>query len=243
MFVTRLVYHYLFLKNSSLNCVNRRYLQISPTELRLQFWSTHYSTNGYAFFPDAVIRKAEYEITQYENSKRTTQPGPGQGGFAGGYEKQQQQNRFQPNPANWKQPQNSSRQTGKDMPAWKSFGGWGRWAVSPDEAPALLRKQHSTNDNYCIVNPVSVARSVACVPNVQKQDFSVTVQPPVLCPVVSPVHFVQERQSQKKDIRPSLKTKGKIKGVSIVDHCFCPKCSQCPNVAHAQLVGGRLQNF
>ena len=117
--------------------------------------------------------------------------------------------------------------------------------VSPDAAPALLRTQHSINDNYCIVNPV--ARSVDCVLNVQKQDFSVTVQPPVLCPVVSPVPFVQERQSQKKDISPSLKTKRKInfvKGVSIVDHCvFAQNVPSAPNIAHAQLVGGRLQNF
>ena len=44
-FVTRLVYHYLFLKNSSLNCVNRCDPQISPTELQLEFRSTRYSTN------------------------------------------------------------------------------------------------------------------------------------------------------------------------------------------------------
>ena len=44
--------------------------------------------------------------------------------------------------------------------------------VSPDAAPALLRKQHSTNDNYCIVNPVPVARPVDYVLNVQRQDFS-----------------------------------------------------------------------
>ena len=81
--------------------------------------------SGYALFPDAVIWKAEDEITQCENSKRTSQPGLGQGGFTGGYKKQQQ-NRFQPYPSNWKQPQDSSRQTGKDMPAWKSFGGRGR---------------------------------------------------------------------------------------------------------------------
>ena len=43
--------------------------------------------NGYALFPDAVIRKPEDEITQYENSKCTSQPGLGQGGFAGGYKK------------------------------------------------------------------------------------------------------------------------------------------------------------
>ena len=70
------------------------------------------------------------------------------------------------------------------------------------------------------MNPVPVARSVDGVRNVQRQDFSVTVQPHVLFPVVSPVHFVQdmERQSQKKDTSPSLKTKREInivKGVSM----------------------------
>ena len=85
--------------------------------------------NGYALFPDAIIGKAEDEITQYENTKRTSQPGSGRGGFASAFTKQQQQNRFQPYPAKWKQSQDSSRpggQTGKDMPAWKSFGSRGR---------------------------------------------------------------------------------------------------------------------
>ena len=92
--------------------------------------------NGYALFPDAIIRKAEDEITQYENTKRSSQPGSGHGGFTGGFKKQQQQQgRFQPYPAIWKQSQDASRpggQSGKDMPAWKSFGsrgrsrGWGR---------------------------------------------------------------------------------------------------------------------
>ena len=37
----------LFLKNSSLNCINRCDPQISPTELQLEFRSTRYSTNSY----------------------------------------------------------------------------------------------------------------------------------------------------------------------------------------------------
>ena len=85
--------------------------------------------NGYAPFPDAIIRKAEDEITQFENTKRTSQPGSGHGGFAGGFKKQQQQGRFQPYPANWKQTQDTARsggQSGKDMPVWKSFGSRGR---------------------------------------------------------------------------------------------------------------------
>ena len=43
-FVTRLVDHNLFLKNSSLNCANRCDPQISATELRLEFRSIRYST-------------------------------------------------------------------------------------------------------------------------------------------------------------------------------------------------------
>ena len=36
--------------------------------------------NGYALFPDAVIRKAEGEIAQYETVKRTPQPARARGG-------------------------------------------------------------------------------------------------------------------------------------------------------------------
>ena len=43
--------------------------------------------NGYALFPEAVIRKAEDEIAQHETAKRTSQPGPGHGGFAGAHKK------------------------------------------------------------------------------------------------------------------------------------------------------------
>ena len=84
--------------------------------------------NGYALFPDSIIRNAEDEITQFENTKRTS----GHRGFAGGLKKQQQQHqqgRFQPYTTNWKQAQDSARsggQPGKDMPAWKSFSSRGR---------------------------------------------------------------------------------------------------------------------
>ena len=116
-------------------------------------------------------------------------------------------------------------------------------------APALLRKQHRTNDNYCVVNLVPVAQSVDCVLNVQRQDFFVTVQHPILWPVVSPVLFVfsVRRPSKKKDISPSSKLKREInsvKCVSIVDHCvFDQNVPSALNVAHVKPVGGRLQNF
>ena len=45
--------------------------------------------NGYILFPDAVIRKAEDEITQFETNKHTSQPGLGHWGFASGHKKQQ----------------------------------------------------------------------------------------------------------------------------------------------------------
>ena len=82
--------------------------------------------NGYALFPDAVIRKAEDDITQHEAAKRTSQPGLGHGGFAGAHKKGQ--NRYQPYSTGWKG-QDSTKtlgNSGKDIPAWKSFGGRGR---------------------------------------------------------------------------------------------------------------------
>ena len=83
--------------------------------------------NTHALFPDAVIRKAEDEIAQFESLKRTNQPGPGRGGFAGNQKRQQ--NRYQPYSTHWKQGQEASQTggaTGKDMLAWKSFGGRSR---------------------------------------------------------------------------------------------------------------------
>ena len=137
------------------------------------------------------------------------------------------------------------------MPAWKSFGERGRGrgrGGQPRCSTCPLKKKHSTNDNYCILNPVPVTRSANCVLNVPRQDFSVTVQPPVLCPVVSPVHSVLNvrRQSQKKDISPSKSKReiNPVKGVSIVDHCvFAQTVPSTPNVAHVKPVGGRLQDF
>ena len=76
-----------------------------------------------------------------------------------------------------------------------------------------------------------------------------TVELPVFCPVVSPVHSVLsvQRPSQKKDVSPLSKAKkerNSVKGVFIVGHCvFAPNVPNVPNVAHAKLVGGRLQNF
>ena len=64
--------------------------------------------------------------------------------------------------------------------------------VTPDAAPALLRN----SGNYCLTSPVPVARPVKDVINVKRQNFSVSVQQPVLCPVVSPVPFVLNGRGQ-----------------------------------------------
>ena len=211
--------------------------------------------NGYALFPDAVIRKAEDEITQYESTKCTSQPGPRQG-----LKKSKIKSNIK---SNNKPVSNHTLLIGSNLrtpPAPQAricphgnllvVGAHPEdevGEVSPDAATALLRKQHSINDNYCIVKQVLVAWSVDGVPSVQRQDFTVTVHSHVFYPVFSPVHFVQERQSQKKDISPSFKTKRKIKfvkGVSTVDHCvFAQNVPSAPNVVHAQLVGGRLQHL
>ena len=140
------------------------------------------------------------------------------------------------------------------MPAWKSFGGRGRArgrgrGGQPGRAPALLRIKGSINDNYCFLSPVAVARPSKSVSNVERQNFSVSVQQPVLCPVASPVPFVLSvrGQSQKKDGSPSSKVKQEIKFVKdafSVDHCvFAPVVPNAHNVVNAHLIGGRLQKF
>ena len=123
--------------------------------------------------------------------------------------------------------------------------------VSPDAAPTLLRIKGSINDNYCFLSPVPVARPSKSVSNEERQNFSVSVQQPVLCPVASPVPFVLcvRGQSQKKDRSPSSKVKQEIKFVKdafsvTVDHCvFAPVVPNAHNVVNAHLIGGRLQKF
>ena len=121
--------------------------------------------------------------------------------------------------------------------------------VNQDAAPARPKNMLSINDNYWSLNPEPMARPVKCVSNIQRQNFHVSVQKPVLCPVVSPVPFVLNvsGQSQKKDGSPSLKTKTEIdfvKSVFSVDPCvFAPTAPNVRNVANAQIVGGRLQKF
>ena len=76
-------------------------------------------------------------------------------------------------------------------------------------------------------------------------NVQVNISCPVACPVPSAINV--KRQSEKKDIRPLSDAKKEIKSmksVYFVYHCVCvPSVLNVPNVAHAQLVGGRLQNI
>ena len=119
---------FTFVQMANLTLVRRdSYLEHLKTGVKPDTFSAlrNCPLNTHALFPDAVIRKAEDEIQQFETIKRTNQPGPGRGGFAGNHKKQ---NRFQPYPTNWKQAPETQTgaSAGKDMPAWKSFGGRGR---------------------------------------------------------------------------------------------------------------------
>ena len=94
-----------------------------------------------------------------------------------------------------------------------------------------------------------MARSKINVINVREQNFSVSDQQPVFCPVASPVPFVVNvrGQSQKKDTSPSSRVRQEIKFVKdafSVDHCvFAPIAPNVLNVVNAHLIGGRLQKF
>ena len=96
---------------------------------------------------------------------------------------------------------------------------------------------------------MAVARPNKIVLSVERQNFSVSVQQAVLCPVASPVPFVLSvrGQSQKKDTSPSLKMKQEIKFVKdafSVDHCvFAPVVPNALNVVNVHQIGGRLQKF
>ena len=107
------------------------------------------------------------------------------------------------------------------------------------EAPRTLI---STNDNYCVKDPVLTTRSLNVV-------LTETRNSSVNCSVASPVHFATNnvRQPQKKGLSPLLKNKSEIKFVNCVS--FVGPCVSAPtvpnarSVVHAPLVGGCLQPF
>ena len=121
--------------------------------------------------------------------------------------------------------------------------------VKPVAVPEAPKTNHSTNDNYCVMDPVPVTQSLNVVPSATKNNKNVIAQTNVTCSVVSHAHFATKslKQPQKKGLSPPVRNKVEInfvKCVSFVDHCFSVRTvPNVPNVEHAQLVGGRLQNF
>ena len=115
--------------------------------------------------------------------------------------------------------------------------------VRPIPVPEAPRTILSTNDNYCVIDPVLVTRSLSVVPSVTETNETVIAQTNVTCSVVSHVHFATKslRQPEKKGLSPPLRDKrNSVKYVSFVNHCVSvPPVPSVPSVAHAQLVGGR----
>ena len=63
----------------------------------------------------------------------------------------------------------------------------GAEVVSLEVVPEPPKTTHSINDNYCVIDPVPVARSLNVVEVAKDKNISVNVQVNVSCPVVCPV--------------------------------------------------------
>ena len=162
--------------------------------------------NGYALFPDAAIRKA-----QFKSSKCTSQPGPGQGGSPVGIRNINKtgtnlilpgRNRTKTTPSHLIQLERiyqlGNLLMGMADPVIEAEG------VRLDEVPYLPRRPISINDNYCVLDLVPVAWSMDFVEGVKDKNISVVAPVNMSCPVVSPVPSAINisRLSQKKDVSP-----------------------------------------
>ena len=188
--------------------------------------------NGHALFPDAVIRKAEDEINQHVSVKRTFQPGPGHGGFAGGHKKGQV--RYQPYSTVWKAVLNLLATLAKTCQPGKALEVMADPAVGVVEVhltvvPKAPRTIISTNDNYCVKELVVTTRSWTVVLTETPKTVNVN------CSVASLVHFATNivRQPQKR-----LKSSFKKQGINkICELCFfCRSLCFCPNVPNATML-------
>ena len=192
----------------------------------------HCSLNGYALFPDAVIRKAEDEIAQFESNKRTSQPGPGQGGLPVGirnnYNKTSTRltllggNRTKTTPSPLVQLERicqlGSLSMGVTDPVVVAEG------VRLDEVPNLPRRPLSINDNYCILDPVPVALSMQFVEGVEDKNISVVAP----CTFCNKYLKAVTKERCKSSIRTKERDKIYEKCFCCRSLCFCPYCFQCP---------------
>ena len=199
--------------------------------------------NGHTLFPDAIIRKAEDKIAQFESTRRTSQPGSGHGGFVTGHKKSQARDKSLPNPLATLE---RICQPGRVL-APMVEAEVGAVEAPLTAVPEVPRTTINTNDNYCEQNPVITYRAMKLV--LRDSQKTLNAQENVNYSVVSPVHFATNyvRQPQKKGLSPHAENKVQIKSVncvSFVDDCvFVPTVPNAHCAVHVPQVGGCLQNF
>ena len=104
---------------------------------------------------------------------------------------------------------------------------------------------HSINDNYYVVDVVPVTWSLNVVPSVKDKNYECHCSNKCILFCCQSCTFCYKCQKTAANERLKSSTKkqkqNKLKSASIVDHCvLVPPVSNVPNVAHVQLVGGRL---
>ena len=118
--------------------------------------------NGYALFPDSVIRKAENEIAQIETSHRTSQPCPGPGSsFLVRRDSDTGINRTHLHGSKpWILQALKTQPSGPDRLAWKTMRGSPvakAGLVTLDVVPDIRKVPGSINENQCLVMLVPLA--------------------------------------------------------------------------------------
>ena len=186
--------------------------------------------NGYALFLDAIIRKAEDEIAQHESAKRTSQPGLGHGVC---HWAQKGQVRYQPYSTGWKGQDTSkpSGNSGKDMPAWKSFGGRGRPRGRGRGGPSNHGSRGCKDINQykwqlLCKRPGSDNPALECCVN---RNFKLKCK--LLCCQSCTFCNKQCKAAAKERLKSSLKKQVRNKVCELCffsrSLCFCSNCSQC----------------
>ena len=150
-------------------------------------------------------------------------PGPGHGGFAGGHKRGQ--NRYQPFSTEWKSQDTSkaSGNSGKDIPAWKTFGGAAGQEVEDAEDQLAATPE-------AVVCPLSKTETHKTV------DFQTSVN----YSGVSHVPFATKKckAAAKERLKSSIKeSRNKVCELCFFCRsvCFCPICSHCPQCCSCSL--------
>ena len=197
--------------------------------------------NGHALFPDAVIRKAEDEIAQYETSKRT--PDRAMGGSPVGTRNCNKigTSHIQPGgkmkilPSQLVRSERICR-PGKvlEVAADPVVEAQGVKLVAVLKPP---KTTHSINDNYCVVDPVPVARSLNVVAPVKDKNICHCSSECILsccqsCTFCNKCHKAVAKERCKSSIKSQKKNKFCEKCFYCRSLHFCPTVPNVPNVAH-----------